>query len=139
MPTHEPNDSYRKAKASSDRAFGLVFTAVFLVVGLAHYPFGGSVRWWALVVAVAFAAVAVAYPTALKPLNRLWTRFALLLHHITNPVIMGVVFFSTVLPTGIVMRARGRDLLSLKRQPEAPSYWIPRTPGPQRGSMIKQF
>ena len=46
----------------------------------------------------------------------------------------------TVLPTGLVMRAMGKDLLRLKRQPDAESYWIVRAPpGPAPDTMKDQF
>jgi len=45
-----------------------------------------------------------------------------------------------VLPTGLVMRAMGKDLLRLKREPDAASYWIVRAPpGPAPESMKDQF
>jgi hypothetical protein len=40
----------------------------------------------------------------------------------------------------LVLRALGKDLLRLKRDPKADSYWIAREPpGPAPGSMSKQF
>ena len=47
----------------------------------------------------------------MAPLNRAWMRFGLLLHKIVNPVIMGLVFFLTVTPTALIMRALGKDPL----------------------------
>jgi hypothetical protein len=53
---------------------------------------------------------------------------------------MAFVFFGAVLPTGLVMRALGKDPLRLKRQPDANSYWIERRPpGPAPKSMKDQF
>ncbi len=39
-----------------------------------------------------------------------------------------MLFYGTILPTGLVMRAMGKDLLRLKRDPDADSYWIVRQP-----------
>ena len=75
----------------------------------------------------------------LHPLNRLWMRFGLLLHKVINPIVMGLLFYGTILPTGLVMRLRGKDLLRLKREPGAESYWIARTPGPAPETMRDQF
>jgi hypothetical protein len=53
---------------------------------------------------------------------------------------MALVFFGTVLPIGLVMRALNKDLLRLKRQPNVNSYWIERRPpGPAPESMKDQF
>jgi hypothetical protein len=50
---------------------------------------------------------------------------------------MAAVFFLAVAPMGLIMRALGRDLLRLRRDPKRPSYWIERTSPP--GSMRQQF
>jgi hypothetical protein len=87
-----------------------------------------------------FLMAALLIPAALNPLNRAWLKFGLLLHKIINPVVMGLVFYGAVLPTGLVMRAMGKDLLRLKLQPEADSYWIVRRPpGPAPETMKDQF
>ncbi len=53
---------------------------------------------------------------------------------------MGLVYFAAVVPTALIVRARGKDLLRLKRDPAAESYWIKRDPpGPPAGSMSNQF
>jgi hypothetical protein len=52
---------------------------------------------------------------------------------------MGLLFFGTIWPTGLVMRLRGRDLLRLEREPASNSYWIARPPGPQPETMKDQF
>jgi hypothetical protein len=85
-------------------------------------------------------AAALLYPAALNPLNRAWLKFGLLLHKVVNPIVMGLLFYGTVLPTGLVFRALGKDILRLRRQPEADSYWIVRQPpGPAPETMKDQF
>jgi hypothetical protein len=89
---------------------------------------------------VLFLAAALLYPAVLNPLNRAWLKFGLLLHRLVSPFVMGLVFFGTVLPTGLIMRAMGKDLLRLKPQPDAESYWIVRQPpGPAPETMKDQF
>ena len=125
---------------SSDRAFGIVFTVVFVIVGLWPLLGDGGVRPWALITAGSILAVSVVYPSLLAPFNRLWTRFGLLLHRITNPLIMGLVFFVTVTPTALIMRLLGKDPLHRKIDREAASYWIDRRPpGPSPETMKNQF
>jgi len=70
----------------------------------------------------------------------MWLRLGLLLHRVANPIVMALLFYGTVLPTGLVMRLKGRDLLRLKREPDAVSYWIVRDPpGPSPETMRDQF
>ena len=91
---------------------------------LASASWDRSIRLWSLGVAVVFAALGFLAPAALKPLNRAWFKFGLLLNRVVSPIVMGIVFFLTVTPIGLIMRARGNDLLSQKMDPEADSYWI---------------
>lgn len=124
----EPTIDRGPAPESSDRNFGFVFAAVFSLIGcwpLWHYQ---SPRWWALVIAAAFALVALIRPQVLHPLNRAWLALGKLMHRIVSPVVMGALFFLCVTPTAYVMRMRGKDLLSLKRRPDLKSYWIDREP-----------
>lgn len=137
---HEPASGEKPVKGSSDRAFGIVFAVVFLIIGLWPLMGDGGVRIWSLSIAGGFLAVAIVCPVILAPLNRLWMRFGLLLHRITNPIIMGLVFFVTVTPTALIMRMLGKDPLNRKIDRDAQSYWIDRRPpGPSPDSIKNQF
>lgn len=122
---------------SSERAFGLVMAGAFTVLALVPLWDGRPLRGWAVVVAGVFGALALLSPGALRPLNVAWTAFGLLLHRVTNPVLLALVFFGGVLPTGLLMRAFGRDPMRRRRDPAAPTYWIVRPP--DEGSMTRQF
>jgi Saxitoxin biosynthesis operon protein SxtJ len=140
MATNEPVVAHRKVIMGSNKSFGLVFAAFFAIVALLPLIHSGPLRWWALAVAVAFAAAAFVAPRLLQPLNWLWFKLGLLLHHVVNPVIMAAMFYGAMLPMGLLLRFLGKDLLRLKREPGANSYWIAREPpAPSHGSMSKQF
>jgi hypothetical protein len=138
--THEVFSRDEKIVAGSDRSFGFVMAAAFAVVTLLNAWHVGRVWPWTAGVAVLFLAAALLRPAVLNPLNRLWLKFGLLLHGVVNPVVMALLFYGTVWPTGFVMRALGKDLLRLKREPGAESYWIVRQPpGPSPETMRDQF
>jgi hypothetical protein len=93
-----------------------------------------------LPLAAAFLLVALVYPRLLGPLNRLWLKVGLLLYKVMNPIVLGLLFFVTIMPIGLVMRAMGKDFLRLRLDSGAKSYWIDRTPpGPPPQSMRNQF
>jgi hypothetical protein len=124
----------------SNRSFGLVFAAVFALIGLFPLVHGGNVRWWALAISLVFLAVALTVPLVLSPLNRLWFKFGMLLHHVVNPVILGFIFFVIITPMGVLTRLFGGKLLTLGYDKTAPSYWHRRTPpGPEPESVRNQF
>ena len=137
---HEDFSRHHDVKMSSNRSFGLVVATAFGALALAPLRHQLPVRGWALGLSGTFAVLAVAAPGILEPLNIAWTRFGLVLHRLISPLIMAVVFYTAVLPTGLLMRAFGRDPLRRKRDPAATSYWIPRVPpGPSPESMTQQF
>jgi hypothetical protein len=138
--THEAFSRDEKIVAGSDRSFGLVMSVALAAVTLLNAWHAGRIWPWTGGVALLFLAAALLRPSILHPLNLLWLKFGLLLHRIVNPVVMALLFYGTVLPTGIVMRLMGRDLLRLKLMPDADSYWIVRTPpGPAAETLKDQF
>jgi hypothetical protein len=137
---HESFQRRDDKAGSSNRNFGLVFAVVFAIIGLLPLVHGGALHLWALIVAVPFLVVALVAPALLAPLNKLWTRFGMLLHRIVSPVILGLLFFVIITPMGAVMRLLGKDPLRLRRDPQSPSYWITRSPpGPPAESFVDQF
>jgi len=138
---HEDLTRTTMIKTPKERNFGLVMAAFFCLIALApllHRP-AGAPRLWALAIAAAFAILAVVYPRSLKQLNWLWLQFGLVLHKITSPIVLGVMFYGVIVPVGVAMRLAGKDPLRLKPEPESRSYWIMRTPGPAPQSMKQQF
>jgi hypothetical protein len=124
----------------SDRAFGFVFASVCATIGGINFWRGHHAWPWWLSAATVFVVLALAYPRALNPLNRLWTKFGLLLHLVVQPVVMGLLFFGTIVPMGFLIRVMGKDLLRLRLDPSARSYWIERNPpGPSPDSFKNQF
>ena len=135
----EPSVARGPAPESSDRSFGIVFACAFTVIGAWPLIRFETPRWWAFVLAAAFAAAALIRPQILHPLNRAWLALGRLLHKIMSPIVMGVIFFVTVTPTGWIMRLLGKDVLSLERRSDLESYWITREPAAGTESMKNQF
>lgn len=138
--SHEDYSREHDVDGSSDRSFGFVFAAVFLIIALWPLLSHGAPRIWALVVSGLFAVIAVLRPALLSRPNKAWMRLGLLLGKIVSPVALGIMFFTVITAIGALMRATGKDPLRLKLDRSSRSYWIERTPpGPARGSMKQQF
>jgi len=117
-----------------------VIATVFLLITFWPLIRAEPVRWWALAVAAVFAALALLWPAALAPLNKCWTKLGVLLYRIVSPIVLGSLFYVIVTPVALLMRVLGKDPLRLRREPDAASYWIERTPrGPAPESMKNQF
>jgi hypothetical protein len=138
--SHEVFSREETAVAGSDRTFGLVMAGVLAALSLLNAWRGGTWWPWSSALAALLLAAALVRPALLNPLNRAWLQFGLLLHKIVSPLVMALIFYGAVWPTGLVMRMLGKDLLRLKRQPDAASYWIERQPpGPLPETMKDQF
>jgi hypothetical protein len=124
----------------SDRKFGLTIGAILGVIGVIRLVFGHSHWAWWLGGGLAFVSFGLLWPAALHPLNRAWMLLGLLLYKIVNPIVMALLFFSTITPIGFLMRLCGKDPMRLRRDRAATSYWIAREPpGPPAESMRNQF
>ncbi len=137
---HEDLAREEEVVGSSNRSFGLVFTGFFAIVAAISAWRHGWMWPWAAGIAGTFLVVSFTAAGILAPLNRGWTKFGLLLGRIVAPIVLGLLFFLSVVPIGLIMRARGKDLLRLKFDRTARSYWIERDPpGPPPETMRKQF
>ena len=136
----EGQSHVRKVEIGSNRDFGLVFAVVFAIVAALPLKSGGEPHWWAAGTSGALLLLALCWAETLNPLNRLWFLIGLVLHRVVSPLVMGLLFFLTVTPVGLLMRATGKDTMRLKRNPAAVSYWIPRAPhSPAPEAMRRQF
>ena len=125
---------------NSERSFALVFAAVLSIHGCWPVMHLAGPRWWALAVAAGFAVVAFVRPQILRPFNRGWLALGRLLNRIVSPLVMGGIFFLIVTPVALILRLRGKDVLSLRRRPELASCWIQRPLAPPVAeSMKRQF
>ncbi|MEN8189593.1 MAG: SxtJ family membrane protein [Thermodesulfobacteriota bacterium] len=130
-------DHNLEIEIGTEKNFGLVFSAVFAIIALYPLLGGGALRVWAIIISVVFLIVTFVAPSLLKLPNKLWHKFGLLLGAIIAPVAMGVVYFLTIAPIGILLRLSGKDLLRQKPDPNADSYWIEREE--PVGTMKNQF
>lgn len=130
--------SHGEIKPPSERSTGVVFSVVALIVA-AWWRNSPVVPWVALGVAGVLAALSLAAPRALKPLNLIWFQIGLLLHRVVNPVVMFAMFAIVFLPAGLIMRI-WHDPLGLRRRTPGSTHWIERAPAAQNSaSMANQF
>ena len=124
-------------KMSSNRSFGLLFFIVFLAISLWPLISQGDLRLWAFILALIFFILGILNSKFLTPLNKLWMKFGLFLGSIVAPLVMGIVYFMVVTPVGLIMRSLGKDLLRMKKNKSAATYWIDREK--QNDTMKRQF
>ena len=126
-----------KIKINSNRSFGIVFFFVFVIVSLWPLINENSLRVWSIFVAIIFLILGLMNSKLLTPLNILWFKFGKLLGFIIAPIVMGIVFFVVITPTGLIMKIIGKDLLNNKYNNKIKSYWI--NCGKPKSTMKQQF
>ena len=144
---HEDFGRKEEVKGSSDRSFGLtvggILAAIAVVRTLLHIWHGTAAGWFEMAlggIGVLLFVFGLIAPARLAPLNRAWTRLGLILFKVVNPVVLGLIYLTTIVPIGLLMRLSGRDPLSLKFDRRAASYWVVREPpGPAPETMVNQF
>lgn len=128
--------NYKNIK-NSNRSFGVVFFIVFLLIGIYPILDQAEIRIWSIVVAIIFLVLGLLNSNLLKPLNKFWIKFGILLGNVISPIILGVIFFLVVLPTGLLMRIFKKNYLGLKYDRNLETYWIKKEK--QLSSMKNQF
>jgi len=119
------------------RRFGLTLSGAFLVLA--------GVLWWresrgaagAAELGVLLMLAALTVPTRLGSVYRTWMRLGAAIATVTNPIILGMLYFLVFTPVGVVMRLVGRD--PLKPPSDASSFWISRASGATRSNLERQF
>lgn len=125
---------------SSDRMFGCVMAAFFLIIAAFPLLSDGTPRVWALALSGAFLLPALLFPKALSLLNAAWTRFGLIMSSVVSPIALAVLFFGIITPYGWLMRRLGKNIIPVRFDASVKSYWVTREPpGPDPQSLRDQF
>ena len=123
-------------KISSNRNFGVVFFVVFFLIALYPLTYDEGIRTWSIIISLFFLILGLLNSKILNPLNKLWFKFGIILGRIISPLIMGIIFFLVVTPTGLIMRLLRKDILNLKYNKDK-SYWIKKNE--KKNNMKNQF
>ena len=112
-----------KIKLPTNRNFGIVFFVVFLIIAIWPILNENDIRLWSLIISLIFMILGIANSKLLTPLNKIWFKFGIFLGNFIAPIVMGFIYFVVVTPTGLIMKALGKDLLNLKKNNKE-TYWI---------------
>ena len=74
----------KKIRISSNRSFGLVFFAVFLIISIWPLLDNQDIRIWSLIVSLIFLILGILNSNLLKPFNKIWFKFGMFLGNIVS-------------------------------------------------------
>jgi hypothetical protein len=122
------------------RVFAWGLPVVCLLLGAQRWLHGSVNLAYGLWSAGALlGALCGAAPRARRGLYRAWMRAARPLALGVSFAALAVVYFGVVTPTGLLLRALGRDPLARARSEGARSYWRARAAPRPRTSYFRQF
>lgn len=122
-PAGLPELTHERIRILKD--FGLLMACAFAI-------FGAIMLWrhkflapYFVTAAFIFTVVAYFRPQALNRFEVLWLKFGERISVVATFIILTLTFYCAVTPVGLLLRLFGKDLLKLKSDPEASTYWIP--------------
>lgn len=124
-------------KQGTEKSFGVVFSIVFFLIFLYSLIYGDFLYLWAIILSIILLFFAFLFPKILSIPNKIWFKFGILLGHFMSPIVITFVYFIAVIPTSIFVKLFEKDLLKLKLDKDAKTYWIKRKQNIQ--SMKNQF
>jgi len=125
-----------KNKLPTNRNFGIVFFVFFLLISLWLFLNNKTLVYWPLTISIVFLILGLLNAKILTPLNKAWIKFGEILGTIVSPIVMAIIFFGIVTPTGLLLKLIGKDVLKLK-QDKKNTYWIEKDNS--NNSMKNQF
>jgi hypothetical protein len=120
LQAHEP------IEPPSEKNFAWTFFAIFALLAVYFGRQGNPACYGLFVPGFALLAMGYLRPAWLVLPNRLWFRFGRLLHRGVSPVFLTLLYLLAFVPTGLVLRLLKKDVLRLKFEPDAPTYWTRR-------------
>lgn len=121
------------------RSFGLTVGGVFALIGLLLCWKGRGAGPALFLTGAGLLIAGFAIPSVLKPVQKAWMTLALAMGWVMTRVILSIVFYLVLTPLGLLVKLSAKDLLDLKLEPDAKSYWHPRKRKYQKSDYEKQY
>ena len=108
------------------RKFGISLGLIFGIMGVILQWYENNYAVYPFCISLVLVGMGILVPGLLKPVEKGWMAFALLLNWIMTKILLGVFFFSIFTVVGFLWRLFRRDPLGLNFDKSAKSYWIPK-------------
>ena len=130
------NKSNIKINIGTEKNFGLVFSLFFICIGLFPILFSNKINIIFCLISFIFLFFSIFYSKIFYYPNIIWFKFGILIGNLISPLIMMLIYFGTVTPTGVIMKSIGKDLLKEKKNNNK-TYWVKKIK--YNSSMKNQF
>ena len=109
------------------RKFGFIMGGMFALMFGLLFPWlfnKSAENWpiWPFIVLAIFWTFAVFMPQALRPVNEIWLKIGNVLGWINTRIILGIMFFLLIFPTGLILKLFGKDSMDRKLDAKLKTY-----------------
>jgi hypothetical protein len=91
------------------------------------------------VLAVTVGPLGLAWPQGIRPIFVGWMALAYPVGWLVSRIVLGAIFYGLFTPVAWTFRLIGRDLLGLKSQPAAATYWHSKPQVKDKAEYLHQF
>ncbi|MFA4982312.1 MAG: SxtJ family membrane protein [Candidatus Omnitrophota bacterium] len=109
------------------REFGLTIGIILVILGGVALWRGKGTYPYLFTAGALFIIPGFILPGILKPLQKAWMGFAIVLGFFMSRLVLTIVFYGVVTPIGLITRISGKDILDEKMDKSKASYWIARS------------
>ena len=98
------NHSIKELDARGLRNFAVSFGAMLVILFGVFFPWILELKYprWPWLLWAVCAGWGLVAPETIRPFYRLWMRLGILLSKLTTPVVLGMVYFLIITPTGVI-------------------------------------
>lgn len=105
------------------REFGLTIGIILAILGSIALWRGRQIYPYFLGTGFSFIISGLAIPAILKPLQKMWMSFSIIIGFFVSRLILSILFYAVLTPIGLIMRLFGKDVLDQRIDKTCRSYW----------------
>ena len=106
------------------KSFGYLLTFVFFIIFIYSIYFKTEVYLWAAFLSIGSLIITFFFTRLLIWPAICWLKFGKLLHIFISPIILFIVYFFSIIITGLLLKVFGKDPLEKNLSSDKKSYWI---------------
>lgn len=122
------------------RKFGVTIGIALALLGVLFLWRGNEIYVYFFILSAILIFLSLLIPTLLKPLQKIWMSFAVIMGWFMSRVLLSVLFYIVVTPIGLITGIIGKRFLDLKFDKSKESYWnFRQTKEVKRSDYERQF
>ena len=109
----------------SNKSVGLLFFIIFLLLGILVFV-EIKYRVSSLTISFLFFVGVVFKQSWIKVVNVIWFNIGIKLGSIVAPIVISLIYVTTIIPIGLLLKMFNIDVVNLKKNENIKTYWIKR-------------